>query len=281
VYTDAALRTLVWLDHADRALAYARLRNNLNDKVVGLLTVYNSSRERGQTNSSLLAEAHDLANSIGEELDRAKALEGVASALAHTGRYDEAYELAQSIEDDFERARALRELASALTHACRYDEAQDLAQHAYYYEDIYVYDERAKALGEVATALARAGYDDRASRLFSRIREVAQSIEVDFKQVEAFRQLASALAQAERYDEAYETALSIEAFGEQVRALGKLAGALVDAGRPDESEYLAQRIYHLSFDEGWEVLQKLADTLAQAGHADEADALLSAAYVLP
>ena len=121
---------------------------------------------------ALLIIAEDVAGRVKDPRERAKALAGVAGALAHAGQTDraqrvvkDAVNVAGRIEDPRERAKALADAAGALVDTNQLDKALEVG------ERIEVSEERARALAEVAGALARKDQVDRSLDLLKHIGE--------------------------------------------------------------------------------------------------------------
>jgi tetratricopeptide (TPR) repeat protein len=253
-YSDTALQTLVWLGRGSEAVAQARLRHGAEDRFRGLLAVYDALREREQSESSLLSESREVARSIEDNFERQRTLSELAKALAKAWRYEEAEEVAHSIEDNEQRSRALGELARALAKAgdenranALFDEAEEVARSieaspAYFLSitdsGVFIsYDKRSRVLKDLAKALAEA-------ERYERAQEVARSIEIGHWSSKAHCELEKALAQAGRYEEAQEVARSLQEdywrWLARRKALMELPSTPAQAGRYEEAEEVAR-----------------------------------------
>jgi hypothetical protein len=203
-YADTDVQTLIWLGRHDEALAHVRLRSKAKGKFKGLLTAYATLEEKGQPNPSLLYEAQEVAYTIAENQQRAKALAAMAAAMAQAGDNEraqvllgEAQEVALAEKENWRRGEALGNLAPTLGLAGRHKEAQEIVLAI---EEGW---QRGWALENLIAALSLAGRYEEA-------REVALAIEGDWLRAWALEQLARNLSLAGRYKEAREVALSIE-----------------------------------------------------------------------
>jgi hypothetical protein len=191
LYLDIDLKTLVWLERKQEALAHAQLRTKAEEKFKGLLSIYAALRERGRAEIDLLNEAEEVAGAIPYKEPRAEALRELAAALAQAGErrasevFAQAEETARAITDDRWRANALRKLAAAL---------------------------------------AQAG-ESRASEVFAQVEETARAITDDGQRAEALRELAVALAHAGHFDQAL-TTLGSRSLTECLQALASWAPAV-------------------------------------------------------
>jgi tetratricopeptide (TPR) repeat protein len=199
------------------------------------------------------ARAEELARSGSDPEWQARALAGVAAALAAGGRYDPAEELAASVSDPAERARAFGQVAAALAAAGHYDRARELAA--------VITDpaQQAETLAQVAAALAAAGHYDRAE-------ELAWSSAEPGHRAQALAQVVKALAGAGLHERAAELALSIPDGHLRERALIHVAASAAQAGHPDKAEALAFAIP----DPFWraQALTAIAAALAVTGEYD-------------
>ena len=94
----------------------------------------------------------------------------------------------------------------------------------------------------------------------------------DLERAEALREVAGALAQARRWDDARAVAETIADPKERARALQAVAGALAWTGRWDDARAVAETIAD-PFWRAW-ALQAVAVTLINVGQIDNAAALL-------
>ena len=171
---------------------------------------------------ALLIIAEDVAGRIKDPRERAKALAGVAGALAHAGQTDraqrvvkDAVNVAGRIEDPRERAKALADAAGALVDTNQLDKALEVG------ERIEVSEERARALAEVAGALARKDQVDRSLDLLKHIGEPWECVGTleDWARAETMVDVAGALARAGRTGEAFEVIKQIEECEGNMRAV--------------------------------------------------------------
>jgi tetratricopeptide (TPR) repeat protein len=259
-YTDTDLRTLVWLGREDEALAHLRLRSDTKDQFEGLLSVYDTLKEREQLNLSLLHEAREVARGIEEghsdKVDkwRSYALRVLATAFAQAGDLYRAREL---FDEALEVVRRLAEWRGAILGGS-IEVGPSIGDHVHISVE----------LSSLAAALAQAGEDHRAKELFNEAEEVARreigrSIEDFAYRSLALEDLASALAQVKRYEEAKEVACSIPDERARWYALRNLAAALTQAKRYDEAQEVARNIE----EDRWRsyALRVLAAALTEAG----------------
>jgi tetratricopeptide (TPR) repeat protein len=80
---------------------------------------------------ALLTQAQQVAQSIDDDRERAKALSAVAGALARAGRMQEAQQVAEDIAEDRQRAWALGAVAAALAEVEAYQQSLELTQRAW------------------------------------------------------------------------------------------------------------------------------------------------------
>ncbi|MBD2103169.1 NB-ARC domain-containing protein [Leptolyngbya sp. FACHB-261] len=267
-YTNTDLATLVWLGREAEALSHARLKADANSRFNSLLAVYQALCQKGEPNSSLLQEAHKVAQGIEDSYWRVEAFRELAKALSQSGQAQDAaavlrqaQEVAQSIEGSDNQARAFIEIAKALAQAGQL-RVQEVIQGI---EDSR---RREEAFIEIAKALAQAGQ-------FRQAQEVAQGIEDRDSQARAFRDLAKALAQAGQFRQAQEVAQGIEdsssragAFRELAKALAQVSQAQEAAGQFRQAQEMAQGIEDSS-SRAW-AFRELVTALAQAGQFRQA-----------
>ncbi|MGD2205391.1 MAG: NB-ARC domain-containing protein, partial [Anaerolineae bacterium] len=212
-YSDADLKTLVWLDRGAEALSHTRLRASAWGRLRGLLAICHTLREKGRPNPALLDEAAEAASEIQAGEGWAAAQGALAAALAQAGRFTKARKTADGIEDREQRASALSELAAALARSGRFVQARKTASQI---RDPAL---EASALSILGAALVKAGRDDEADTAFKQAQETACGIQDDERQASALRDLAAALTEAERLDQARGVAQKIESYESWVDAL--------------------------------------------------------------
>ena len=173
--------------------------------------------------------AEDVVERIEDPEERARALAGVADALARTGLTGEALAVAGRIEDPEERARVLAGVVDALARAGDAEGARRVAENAVNTaERIEEPWERALALAGVAGALARAGWIGEALA-------VAGRIENPRERARALAGVADALARADAIDEAREIVTMINEPSSRSRAQSAVIKALVRKGSSNEA----------------------------------------------
>jgi lipopolysaccharide biosynthesis regulator YciM len=206
--------------------------------------------------------AEALARTITNPDDQARALGGVATAIAQAGDPDRAEALTRTITNPDHQARALADLAGVAAQASYRDRAFRLAIEAEALaRTITNPDHQARALAGVATAIAQAGDPDRAIAL-------ARTITNPDDQARAQRALATAIVQAGNPDRAIALARTITNPDDQARALAGVATAIAQAGDPDRAEALARTITNPGVRA--DMLTSLAGIAAQADNRDRA-----------
>jgi tetratricopeptide (TPR) repeat protein len=224
--------------------------------------------------------AEALARSITDPTGQARALAGVAEALATAGDVrrarqvaGEAEATARSVPGSSSQATALAEVAEALARVGDVDRAGATAQ------SITEPFAQAQALTSVARALGRAGDEDRAGRVLGQAETAARSVADPSRQSWALADIAEALATTGDPHQAEVTARAIVNPSWQARALARVARARATAGDPDragqiirEAEATGRSVTDLS----WQVhaLDEVAEALAAAGDADRARQVL-------
>lgn len=285
-YNDTDLQTLVWLGREQEALSHARLRSEAQARFTGLLAVYDAHHQREHFYPELLDEALRVVYSIQGDDNRAFALSALAITLAEAGRFSEARNIVDNISPKWSRAKALRGLATALAHkdvsqaeavfieaeavtnslhaeearvsalsalAAEIAQVKDMIPHALDWiqalfdtaqniaHSIQSPVEKAFALSILAANLAQAK-KTQAEQTFVEARKVSLSIQSEEKQAIALRDLVTALAQAQLFREAQEIAYSIQDEGIRTDALSTLATALAKQGYFDQAKQIAYSI---------------------------------------
>jgi tetratricopeptide (TPR) repeat protein len=143
----------------------------------------------------------------------------VASALAQVGQIAQALEVARSIGSADWRAQALGAVALALAQADRKDEAgRILTESLEVAHSIQFTSSRADALSAVASVLAQVGQ-------IAQALEVARSIEDAHRRADALSMLASVLAQADQCGKAFSILQSAN-FYDYLRSITKWVRSL-------------------------------------------------------
>jgi tetratricopeptide (TPR) repeat protein len=213
--------------------------------------------------------AEALARTITNPDDQARALGGVATAIAQAGDPDRAEALARTITNPDHQARALADLAGVAAQASYRDRAFRLAIEAEALaRTITNPDHQARALAGVATAIAQAGDPDRAIAL-------ARTITNPGVRADMLTSLAGISAQADNRDrpatEAEALARAITSLVGQAWALRTVATAIAQAGDPDRAEALARNITNPHARA--RALASVAIAIARDGDPDRAEAL--------
>jgi hypothetical protein len=73
-FSDLDLKTLVWLDRLDEALAHAHLRQSLHEQIDGIFAIYCAIDEQSGSNFQLYNELLNLVGSLSMEYERVKVL---------------------------------------------------------------------------------------------------------------------------------------------------------------------------------------------------------------
>ncbi|WP_194820891.1 tetratricopeptide repeat protein, partial [Micromonospora sp. S-DT3-3-22] len=216
--------------------------------------------------------AEALARSITDPNLQARALAGLAQAVAATGDHDHAEQIAHSITDPNLQARALADLAQAVAATGDHDRARALATHAEQIaRSITDPNLQAWALAGLARAVAATGDHDHAE-------QIAHSITRPNLQAQALTDLAQAVAATGDHDHAEQIAHSITRPNLQAQALTDLAQAVAATGDHDRARALAtdaEQIARSITDPNQQAraLAGLARAVAATGDHDRARAL--------
>jgi tetratricopeptide (TPR) repeat protein/lipopolysaccharide biosynthesis regulator YciM len=229
-------------------------------------------------------QAADVAHSITDDNDRDRALAGLTVALVQAGRYDKALDVARSITDHslIGHAETLTDLAIALAHAgdphaaAFFDQVADAARSIPdVHRRVSTRAHLVTALIDLATALTQVD-NPRAAAFFDQAVDVARSISPNRTHGNALAALAAALAQAGRFNQAFEAAQSIrDGYRlDRARTFTDLAVAFAQAGDPRAPALFNQaadvaRGHSDDLDRG-RALALVAVALAQAGRFDQA-----------
>ncbi|MBD2103118.1 hypothetical protein [Leptolyngbya sp. FACHB-261] len=161
--------------------------------------------------AGLFSQAQQVALGIKRSEDQAGALRDLATALAQAGQpqqaadvFSQAQQVALGIKSGKSRAGVLSQLATAMAQAGQFSQAQQVAL------GIEVSTDRARALSRVAVAMAQAGQPQQAADVFNQARQVARGIKRSYRRAEALRELATAMAQVGQVRQAQQVALGIE-----------------------------------------------------------------------
>ncbi len=184
----------------------------------------------------------------------------------------ESQEQALILPDNYEQACLLKLIASALIDANDLDAAEAVAQ------SINNYPKRIEALSQLATTLVKAGLGAKAKSIFTEAETLASSIDNDFQQGEALKNLSEALAQSKHFTEAERIALAIETDWSRTQALENLSVELAQTEQFGESERIAKMIQDKS---RWAfVLKALAFFHAKTGNSAVANKLFQEAIAI-
>jgi tetratricopeptide (TPR) repeat protein len=236
----------------------------------------------------LRAEA--LARSIGHPAVRAKALAGVAAALAAAGQHEHAIAVAEQAE---EAARSLtfpfssiqenilastsRVLTAPGQHGHAPAKAKSHRGHA---------DRQAKTAAEIAAALAAAGQQEYAAALARQVQGTARAVDSRHLQSSALAAVATALAAAGLYEHAVTVVHAVTERERQAGALADITASLAAAGQRKQATKLArlaeatvQSIGRRApspheLDQKAKLLADIAEALAAAGQHESAAAIL-------
>ena len=185
----------------------------------------------------LLADAEDIAQSITDEFAKARALRGVAVAVA-TIDPDRAERIVRSITDAFAKAWALCEVAAAVV-ATDPDRAARLLTDAENIAQSMPLALKVSVLSDVGVAVAAID-PDRAARLLTAAENIARSPADDLSEAMGLHAVAVAVAAIDP-DRAERIARSITGKDEKASALRDVAVA-VAATDPDRAERIAESI---------------------------------------
>ena len=194
--------------------------------------------------------SENIAGRIENAREHAMALVQVSGSLARAGMTDEALAVAERIEDRWDRVRALVGVVDALVRAGDSDRARRVAEKAASTaERIHALWERIPALVEVTGALARAagvlarvtgtlvrvGDSDRARRVAEKATSTAERIEKPQERARALVEVADALAQAGKTDEALKTISVMNDPSSRSRAQSTVIKTLVRNGSTNDA----------------------------------------------
>jgi hypothetical protein len=140
--------------------------------------------------AAVAGQAETVARSITDPYSQAQALAGVAGALAGAGQHEQAETVARSITDPYSQVHALAGVAGALAGAGQHEQAETVAR------SITDPGWQARALAQVAGALAGAGQHEQAAAVAGQAETVARSITSPDWQAQALAEVAEALARA-------------------------------------------------------------------------------------
>jgi hypothetical protein len=212
-----------------------------------------------------LTEAEEIARSIKDSKWQIWSLATLGTSLTQAGQQEkaraifaEAIKQASALKDANEQAWLLKEIAVALIEAADLKTAEEIAR------TINDDKKRAEALSELGAALLKAGFHAKAKTVFIEVETLARSIENDWFQGEALKNLTKALSLGKQYAEAERIAQTIETDWAKAQALGNLSAQLAQAEQFTEAETVARSIQereNRAF-----ALRVLAMTLAKAGN---------------
>lgn len=129
LYSDLDLKTLTRLGREKEALEHVRVRSVPAERLQGLIAIYRTMQERGQS-SSLLQNAIESLSIFQEGVDPA-AMTELAQTLAEYKHYDEALAVAHAIQDIQSQASTLIKIAMSLWDAERKEDANAILYEVY------------------------------------------------------------------------------------------------------------------------------------------------------
>ena len=232
-----------------------------------------------------LPRAEALAASATDPVTRARALAGIAQALAAAGQHEhvtaiagQAEATARSVSSPSLRVKALAAVSEALGRAGQHGHAAAVAGQAEAsIESITRPDRKAEALASIAEALGRAGQHGHAAAVAGQAEASMESITDPELRQRALACIAGALSWAGLLEQAEEIARSITSPADQAGALAGVAEALAAAGRHDQAmaaaeqaEAAAQAVVNPSERAG--ALSEVVRALARAGELEQAEA---------
>lgn len=182
-------------------------------------------------------KARDFIQAIEDGAGRIMALSWLAIDLAQAKCFTEAELIAQGIQEHRPRVEAMSELAIGLAQAGQFTKAEEIAAVI---EDGQL---RAKALGQLAVALAQAERRDRASLVFTEVKNITQTVGGGLLPVsQVLKTLVKALAQTGDFSEAEKIASDIQEHAPRAEALSEVAAALAQAGHFTEAEKIIWKV---------------------------------------
>jgi len=272
-YPLAAFRILVLLERKQEAIGLTELLTSPANKVRALLQITEPLREQADQERDwleILLRAGDVAQTIEDSFEQAKALLQLATSLVHAKQCDraravwsEAERMIATIQDSSQQAEALAQLGAALAHAQQWTQAERVIatiQHSY---------QQAEALAQLGAALAQAQQEQQAEAVWTQAQQVIGTIEDRDERAGALCELATALAQAQLWTQAQQVIGTIEDSFRRSAALRELAAALAQAQQEQQAEAVwtqAQQVIGTieNSDKRTRALRELATALAQA-----------------
>ncbi len=191
--------------------------------------------------------------------------------LLALNREQEALGYAEWLTDPVHKVAVFQTIAEHLARqATRRAESQQLSLRAYKIAHSTTDSyQQVLALGVLASALAEAQRWEQAEPIWKQAEQVACSITESNQQAWALQALAGSLANAQRWEQAEQVARSITDIDQQAWALQALAGALAKAQRWEQAEQVAYSITD-SYQQA-QGLQALASALVQAQRWEQAE----------
>ncbi|MEV6548976.1 hypothetical protein AB0M57_09715 [Streptomyces sp. NPDC051597] len=260
------------LGHVDRAVNLARAQGRVSRdvalaEVAGVLAT-------GGHEGAAFERAVELADSNPSDYLRDRTLRRIVGALVAAEDYARATELALTVGEADERAKALAAVATGLARAGHEDRALALVRRA---EELTRSLGPSRALGEVrgalGAALACAGLAREADESLRRAVLAAQERAEPYERAQTLAAIASVLASAGHLTRAAGIARQAAALTDALTdpdqrawATPAVARALAAAALPERSVGLALRLD--DEDDREELLADLAGVLAREGHAE-------------
>ncbi len=213
--------------------------------------------------------AEEIAGRIEDAYSRAEALRAIAQGLAQVQQWQRAEEIAGRIEDAYSRAEALSAIAQGLAQVQQWQRAEKIAGRI---ESAY---SRAEALSAITQELAQTQQEAEAGRVLAQAEEAAGRIEDAYSRAEALSAIAQVLAQGQQWQRAEEVADKIEHAYSRAEALSAIARGLAQGQQWQRAEEVADKIEH-AYTRA-EALSAIAEVLAQGQQEAEASRVLTQA----
>ncbi len=287
-YPNTLFATMLLLHREAEVLGLAELLTDKSKQVrlfvnIGVHLTVQPGKQAESRQAFLRAQ--NIADTIEDASDSARALSAIAHGLAQGQQWERAEEIAGRIEDAYSRAEALRAIAQGLAQVQQWQRAEEIAGRI---EDAY---SRAEALSAIAQGLAQVQQWQRAEKIAGRIESaysraealsaITQELAQTQQEAEAGRVLAQAEEAAGRIEDAAERVETLSAIAwelaqtQQAAEAGRvLAQAEEAAGRIEDAysraEALSAIAQVLAQGQQWQRAEEVADKIEHAYSRAEA-----------
>ncbi|MFH9608207.1 hypothetical protein [Streptomyces sp. NPDC017448] len=262
--TAHAIVAPLWRARAQSAVAEAMARVGAYEQAVEVACAISEAAWRDQSLSDVVQtviaagrceQAREIARAIYSSTTRSRALAGVAHAMAKVGWHEEALIITESITAPRSQVEALGHIACALASCGQGDQAIEIARR------MSTIGSRSGTLTEDRHLLAQAEREE-SSFIGPRV--------YSWPHIEAgpLADVALAIVETGRHEEALEIARSIGDGTEHGRALGGIARAVAQAGQVEQALEICRSIGDGT--EHGRALGGIARAVAQAGQVERA-----------